>query len=308
MNISSPEASRKTWEGKIGFIAGVTSVIDKHYEIYSVLGERFIQYRPDQPDSIALAKKAMANSGGEKAMRDDIQNGVADFVAGIQIPDHKTLISEDLQDHIAHLAAFCVKARSGIIRNGYTHEIDLIPDTELPTRLAKQLITLSSALLLIGHTSPEEDYELIWKVAMDSLPQKRRLVLLAMLKETEKLETADVALKIGYSTNTTRRVLEDLHGLKLLDREHEGKGYADKWIISNNTRGLLEKAVPPNLHNSIFSKVQAESRVVESIPETSAELNEEQLGSLFDTLPEKSGELISTKESVDPDYLVEQNQ
>ncbi len=257
----------KTWEGKIGFIAGVTSVIDKHYEVYTVLGERFVQYRPIQADSIALAKKAMGNSGGEKSMRDDIQNAIADFIAGINIPQEKALASEELRDHIAHLAAFCVKARSGIIRDGYsTREIDLIPETELPTRLAKQLITLLSALYLVGSNSPEEDYELIWKIAMDSLPQKRRLVLERLIKEAGQLETAEVATKIGYPTNTTRRILEDLHGLKLVDREHEGQGHADKWQISDYAKELLEKAVPPSMKELIRPDIQ------ESIPEKSDDL------------------------------------
>lgn len=268
----------KTWEGKIGFIAGVTSVIDRHYEIYAVLGERFIQYRPVQADSIALAKKAMGNSGGEKSMRDDIQNAMADFIAGINIPQEKTLASEELRDHIAHLAAFCVKARSGIIRDGYsTREIDLIPETELPTRLAKQLITLSSALSLIGHSTPEEDYELVRKVAMDSLPQKRKLTLNMLIPTEEKLETADVALKIGYPTNTTRRILEDLHGLGLVDREHEGKGYADKWQISEYAKELWNKATPSymNPQNEIKSDIQ------ESVSEKSVDPSEEQINALF---------------------------
>ncbi len=281
----------KTWEGKIGFIAGVTSVIDRHYEIYSVLGERFIQYRPVQSDSIALAKKAMANSGGEKRMREEIQNAIADYIAGIKIPEERMAVSEELQDHVAHLAAFCVKARSGILRDGYsTREIDLIPDTELPTRLAKQLITLLSALLLIGHTTSEVDYELIRKVAMDSLPQKRRLALNILMLEEEQLDTADIALKIGYPTNTTRRILEDLHGLGLVDREHEGKGYADKWQISKYAKMLWNKAMPSYLkpENSIKSDIQ------EDVSDKSGNLNQE-ITNLFDnsesnTLPEMSVE------------------
>jgi len=279
----------KEWEGKIGFIAGVTSVIDKHYEVYSVLGERFVQYRPIQADSIELAKKAMGNSGGEKSMRDDIQNGIADFISGINIPQEKALASEELQDHIAHLATFCVKARSGIIRDGYSsREIDLIPETELPTRLAKQLITLLSALYLVGSNSSEEDYELIWKVAMDSLPQKRRLVLERLIKETGQLETAQIATKIGYPTNTTRRILEDLHGLKLVDREHEGQGYADKWQVSKYTKELLEKAAPASMQETLLKPA-----VQEGVPEKSEDLADNEIKSLFDTqsdtLPEMSG-------------------
>lgn len=281
----------KTWEGKLGFIAGVTSIIDRHHEIYSVLGERFVQYRPLQPDVIAMAKKAISNSSLEKPMREEIQNATADFLAGIKIPEDKILISEEIQDHIAHLAAFCVRARSGTIRDGYsTREIELIPESELPTRLAKQLITLISALSLIGDSTPEKDYELIWKVAMDSMPQKKRAVLEVLIAASGQLDTADVALKIGYPTNTTRRILEDLHGLKLADREHEGKGYADKWQISPYTRELLDKATPPYLKEQNLIKPDVQGGVPEKSDDFSKEIKNLFDASGGDTLPEKSGE------------------
>lgn len=246
----------KTWEGKMGFIAGVTSIIDNHQTVFQVLGERFIQYRPKQPDSIALAKKAMENSGEEHEMRDEIQTAFADFIRGIQIPKLPIVIPDDIRNRIAYLATFCVRARSGIIRDGYSsREIELIPDTELPTRLAKQLTTLQCAFSLMDKATPEQNYQLVYKVGMDTLPQKRRKTIEVLLATTESLTTAQVALNIGYPTNTTRRILEDLQGLGLSEREHEGQGYADKWIISERTRELLRIATPQ----------------MDSVPETSQE-------------------------------------
>jgi len=264
----------KTWEGKMGFIAGVTSVIDNHQSVFQVLGERFIQYRPTQPDAIALAKKAIANNGGEKVMREEIQNAFADFIAGITIPQNTTIVSENLKDRIAHLAAFCVKARSGVIRDGYSsREIELIPDAELPTRLAKQLITMESAFELIGDGTPEENYELIYKIGMDTMPLKRKRTLETLLMSDKPLETADIATTIGYPTNTTRRILEELHGLGLAAREHFGQGHADKWLISKTTTELLEKARPDSLKVAPLE----ESSNAQGIPEKSDELQQETL-------------------------------
>lgn len=234
----------KDWKGKLGFIAGVTTVIDRHHEIYSVLGERFIQYRPTQPDRIALAKKAISNSGEENLMREEIQNAVADYIAGIEIPATKPVAPDWLIDRVAHLASFVVKARSGVIRDGFsTREIEQIPDPELPTRLSKQLITLSFAFSLMnGGEFTESDYALIYKIGLDSIPTKRRLVIECLLKSQEPQETANVATTIGYPTNTTRRILEDLSGLQLVDRQSKGQGKADEWSVSNETRQFLEKA------------------------------------------------------------------
>jgi hypothetical protein len=234
----------KSWEGKMGFIGGVTSVIDNHQSVFQVLGERFIQYRPKQPDPIALARKAISNNNANKAMRDEIQHGFADFIASIKIPETLPEMSEDTQDRIAHLAAFCVRGRSGVIREGHSREIDLIPDPELPTRLAKQFITLAVALSLIDSTNPEANYNLIYKIGMDSLPQKRRRILNILNFTEGLLETAEVATTIGYPTNTTRRILEDLHGLGLIDRDHQGQGHSDRWGINTETKRLMARITP----------------------------------------------------------------
>lgn len=244
----------KDWQGKIGFIAGVTAAIDRHHEIYSVLGERFIQYRPLQPDGVAVAKKAIENSGGEKIMREEIQNAFVDFITSVKIPKEPVLILDELKDRIAHLATFVVKARSGIIRDGYsTREIELIPDSELPTRLAKQLITLASALSFMGTDNPDKDYELIYKIGMDSLPIKRRKIIEILIGKSDYVETSEVAIEIDYPTNTTRRALEDLSGLGLVLRKHEGQGIPDKWMLNDYTRELLGKAKPNGFKGEDFS-------------------------------------------------------
>lgn len=258
----------KEWTGKMGFIAGVTSVIDHHYSIYQTLGERFVQYRPSQPDPIKLSLKAMGNSGKETAMRDEIQNAFADFVAGVTIPTEELVIPEDVRNNIAHLAAFCVRARSGVIREGYSsREIELIPEAELPTRLSKQLITLYTALSLISGGFTEQDYELIYKIGIDTLPQNRKAVINALLEADGSQETAEIATTIGYPTNTTRRILEDLSGLKLIDRESYGKGFADKWIMRDDTRELLEKAKPANGESDNLYEVAKEIFKEEAEPQ-----------------------------------------
>jgi transcription initiation factor IIE alpha subunit len=132
------------------------------------------------------------------------------------------------------------------------------------------------ALSLVRGNQSEEDYELIYKIGMDSLPKKRKRVLEMLFKATDELETADIAMEIGYPTNTTRRILEDLHGLGLANRQHEGKGYADNWSISDYTKNLLEKAKP----DSLRAEKHEEKEKNESIPEMSGEVDE--LSKLFD--------------------------
>ena len=236
----------KSWNGKIGFIAGVTPIIDTHYSIYQVLGERFIQYRPIQAGSVALAKRAIADRGKENQMREEIQDAFNGFISGVRIPHEETPIPKELENKIAYLSSFCAKARSGIVRESYfSREIELISESELPTRLAKQLVTLAFAFSLISDGKfREEDYRLIYKIGMDSLPQKRRLVIETLIEANDYSEIANIAKKIGYPDNTTRRTFEDLHALRLLDRENPGQGKSGRWAINEQTREFLDKAKP----------------------------------------------------------------
>ena len=235
----------KEWDGKLGFIAGVTSVIDQHYGVYQTLGERFIQYRPTQPDPIELSLKAISNSGNEVQMREEIQDAFAKYVASVEIPLEPMDVPEPIKQRIAHLSAFCVRGRSGVIRESYsTREIELIPEAELPTRLAKQLITLLCGLSLISGVFTDADYRLIYKIGMDTLPRNRRRAIEHLVAADKPQETAEVAHAIGYPNNSTRRVLEELHGLALINRRSQGQGAADLWEMRAHTLDLLAKAEP----------------------------------------------------------------
>lgn len=236
-----------TWQGKLGFIAGVTPILDTHYSVSQVLGERFVQYKLKHNDEITLVKKAINNRGKEAEMREEISGVVANFLNPLKIPPTLPTPPEELKERINYLSIFCVRARSGVIRDSfYTREVDLIPDPELPTRFPKQLLTLAVAFSLInGGEFSDDDYHLLYKIGLDSIPQKRRLILEILKEVNDYLETAEIAGKIGYPTNTTRRTLEDLHGLKLLDREHLGTGHADSWVLNEKYQEYLSKFVPP---------------------------------------------------------------
>ncbi len=108
------------WEGKVGIIAGVTPVIDTHYAIFQMLGERFIQYRIQQPDPVEMAMKGMENSGQENEIRHILKNSIKSLYKEIEIPQKQIALPSPIKEKIAHLAAFCVRARSGSVRDGRT--------------------------------------------------------------------------------------------------------------------------------------------------------------------------------------------
>ncbi|HBK35027.1 TPA: hypothetical protein DDZ01_03475 [Candidatus Uhrbacteria bacterium] len=233
----------KEWHGKLGFIAGVTTVIDRYQTISQVLGERFIQYHLVHDNALVLARKSMSNSGDEKQMREEIQESFANFIAGIQIPEKNPDVSGTVKEKIIHLATFCVRARSGVFREGYSRDIEFVPDPELPTRFTKELAKITSALSLIDGRSDEENYNLVFKIGLDSIPQIRRNII-SKFRFDDEYETSTVASMIGYTLTPARRALEELEAFGLVKRRRTGKGLTDLWSFSEEAIKLLTIALP----------------------------------------------------------------
>jgi len=216
------------WHGKCGLIGGATPAIDEHHAVMSTLGERFVFLRMDDTDGSGLTKRALQAAGNERAMRQELTAAVAALFQNIPRPQIATL-SEREQEKLVALASFTTRCRSAVNRDPYSREIILIPGAEAPSRLAKVLLLLLSALEALG-VARAEAWLLVERVAFDSMPRIRWQALKVMLKDTSKRwSTSELASLLGYPTTTTRRALEDLAAYRVLQRHAEGPGHADEW-------------------------------------------------------------------------------
>ena len=73
----------KIWRGRITVIAAVTPALDRHYSIFSTLGERFLQVRWHRPDSSAAGEWAIRQQGREEMIRSLRQRGLLSMGAGL---------------------------------------------------------------------------------------------------------------------------------------------------------------------------------------------------------------------------------
>jgi hypothetical protein len=236
---------RVAWQGKIGFIAGVTPVIDHHKAVYAVLGERFVQYRPTLPERMDLARAARLSTGAEDKMRAELKKAVAGCIASVDM-EKVPQWPEDLGCMLDSLATLCALARSGVVRDtSYSKDLELVPEPEVPTRLVKQLVKLgqASALLRRATEVAAEDYALVEHVAIDTINRTRWAIIEVLVRESEPIETAAVAMMVGLPTSTTKRHLEDLVGLGLVEGDKPGVGRANKWAVSVLCADLISKSV-----------------------------------------------------------------
>ena len=125
-----------------------------------------------------------------------------------------------------------------------------MPEKEGSARLYKQLIHLAKSLSLIRDKKEvgEEEYAILYKVALDTMPPERIKVIELLLKLTEEakkqdfveaefwVETPAISDRLNLPTSTARIILDDLFLLKILERKGENpllwrldSEFAKKW-------------------------------------------------------------------------------
>src|SRR5215211_159414 len=230
------------WRGKVGLVAGCTPTIDRHHAVMSAMGERFILFRLPKVNRTEQAHKALAHSRKETQMRRELANAVAAiFAKPLEKPREP---STDERDTLVSLASLVVTCRSAVERDGYTREVELIPEAEAPTRLVVVLDLLLAGLDAIG-VERSVAWRVVTKAALDSIPVLRRNVMDALRSTTDDLETPVLATAIGYPTPTTRRALEELQGHGVVLRTVRGEGsQADRWRLADWARKAYEACVP----------------------------------------------------------------
>lgn len=235
-------AETRKWHGKMGFIAGVTPVVDRKQPVQQALGERFVKYRPTPADTVEVTKRAMTNSGNEKQMREDIRNAFTAYIENLDIPSELPTVPQEYKDAIMHLAVFCAKARGVVLRESTgNREVIDIPEPETPTRLVKQLLNYLIGLSVISDGFNDDDYRIIYKIGMDSLTSIRRRIIDHLFNNDSPQTLTDIAKAVGYPQNTTRRQLEDMECLELTSSDDSFM--ATSYELAPDTREQLRQAM-----------------------------------------------------------------
>jgi len=219
------------WHGKLGMIGACTSVIDNHHAVIASMGERFIMFRQPVADEDKVAIRALEHQGAEPAMRKELERAVSGLLANVQLlPPTMDLVEKT---RLVALATLAVRCRSAVERDGHTREVELIPESEAPGRLALALARLLAGVSAIGASRPEA-WRVVAKVALDCVPALRLRVIHA-LAGAGTVDTTTIANRVCYPTQTTRRALEDLTAHGVVKRSPQGQGRADTWRLSDWT-------------------------------------------------------------------------
>jgi hypothetical protein len=230
-----------SWSGKVGFLGGCTPTIDRAHAVMATMGERFLLYRLPEIEPGRQATLALAHTGREAEMRAELGHAVAGVFA-TELGEPRRLDDAERERLIA-LATFAVKARSPVERDGHTREIELVPESEAPARLAKVVEALLAGLDSLG-VERWVAWRVAAKAALDCVPRLRRQAVEFLAVHGES-GTKDVAVALDYPTGTVRRALEDLTAHRIVARS--GGRNQDVWQLTEQAGAWYAHACVPDL-------------------------------------------------------------
>jgi hypothetical protein len=200
----------KEWRGRVTVVAAVTPAIDRHYGVFNVLGERFLQLRWHRPDSPEAGEWAIDQQGQEEQIRADLAAAVKRIFDGAD----KTVpvLARDMRKRVASLAEVVALGRAHVYRSSYgNREIEEVPEPEANTRLSKGLAAIARGVAALNRRAEvaEADLQDTMRVGLDCLAENRRRILLAAIKGR------DLA-SISLARTVREREVENLEALGIL--------------------------------------------------------------------------------------------
>lgn len=245
------------WNGKLGMIAGVTPTIYSQ-DVTSqnaAMGERYLYYQMEMPDRYAVAMMATEEIKDYKAKADmgqafdDYLNPIISKLQEDQRTEGGFTMPEldfDTRSEIVKLAEFTTRARSAVQRNQYSREKDqeMSPTLEMTPRFAKALVCVAYGLLLIHRADGEPegltdgDKAILYKIALDSIPQARRDVLGALTKYSVATENGLIE-QLGMSKPFVKLYLGDLVALQLVSIQKTTYGW--NFMLKEEYRQLMSQ-------------------------------------------------------------------
>jgi len=182
---------KRVYESKFGLIAGVTPDGLNIFNDDKALGERFISFEMKLPkevkDEVTFIMRAMDNATHENTIKEALNKIGTDCLNYDFIGNIKDVsISEKINKRIAYLSLFISIMRGKVEYDKYTKEIFRKAQREIATRLSKQLVKLLKGICLFRRKSKAtiEEYKILKKVAISSIPEERHDLVYACYKNS----------------------------------------------------------------------------------------------------------------------------
>lgn len=240
------------WDGRVGCIAAVTEMVYETDEKMSAMGARFIMYDVEQPDRIEVAKRKIQNrydKESETKKKADIRASVKQYVEQAKeremLEEFDFQLTEEQEMNIINVSDMSTRARSGVLKDFKGEKIVFVPSPEMPMRMMDQLISLARAFMFMNKMDGEEgnltdeDMNILYKIALASIPKKRRMALQVLTRFKKGVSTKGMSDMTQYPMSTVKIWLEELRALGMITKIQEA--HQNNWHIEDRWRNIMSQ-------------------------------------------------------------------
>lgn len=243
----------RSYKSHFSILAGVTPVIYNLSVQHAGLGERFLKFyigdAVDHPQEYNTVLRAIQNISHESAMRREIAEVVAGYIATVERYSEKhpelPTIPDKIIHPLIHGAQYLSTLRGTVTRDTRNNEIVTSkPFREVATRLGKTFAKLLMYLARMEFRTEvnEDDYRLIRKIILDTSDQRAeelvRKLYVATPTPDDLISTKEIAFKTHYNQATISRILNDYNLLRIVERSKDIKKH--EWRVSDHIRNMIE--------------------------------------------------------------------
>lgn len=219
------------WTGKLGFLAGVTEVIDDHHATIAKGGDRFIYSRFTSLSARQKQERYQFSLRQQAEWhRDHLTEAIIEFME--QERSAPPVLPIGYEQKLIALSDLATTARSPVERDWRTREIVDFHEPEYADRLMKQLRGLRWGLRYIGLTE-KQTWDVVSSTAVDCVPRLKGRII--ELLSSEAVVTQLVAQRVGRPILSVRRALEELECFGVVRREHAAnRSHGDRWSLADH--------------------------------------------------------------------------
>jgi hypothetical protein len=205
------------WEGKCGFIAGVTPAYDRFASIVNTLGDRYLLLRVAPVNGDLQMDAALARGNRDAQMRAELTEALHGLIAAVGT-GYTGALSDASAGRLKRLAGYASRARTAVERDHRTGRIEVLPEPEAPARVLLAMRQLLGGMQTIG-ADDATCWDVLGRISLDCPPRIRLPMTRTLVGEQDWLRTAELAETVGVSTKAAAWVLDDLALLGLADKK-----------------------------------------------------------------------------------------
>jgi len=230
------------WKGKLAILGKTTGAIDAHLPATAALGERWLYFRyPKEDPDYEKTRRSMLNAN-RNGWNSQLAVLVSNFFAlDLELEFGHFLPRRDPTDaemsRVSSIGALAARCRSAVSRDTRTKEALGCHDTESNTRITTALAQLLIAMEFIG-IREHERWQLIGKMALDSMPLMRQKVFFSALKADKEIGRI---LNGGRTQEAAGVSNGAIHFDQLLKVAQSGQGVLERTIQDLEVQGVVRQ-------------------------------------------------------------------